>query len=90
MYNGVRAIASDVQDKYHELSSMISGAGTGRQPNGYGGAYNSGDDDLVYSGSRPLQRPNAGYADQELYRQRYDEIANNSPAKTMEEINALL
>ena len=54
------------------------------------------DDDVIFGGSRPLPPGQAppqlppGYANQEAYRQRFDEMMNQNPAKTMEEINALM
>lgn len=62
------------------------------------------DDDIIFGGSRPVVRGQpfgygqsqlpggipADYANQEAYRQRFDEIMNQNPARTMEEINALM
>ena len=62
------------------------------------------DDDVIFGGVRPLgpgqmlgrgQPPlppgvPAGYGNQETYRRRFDEMMSQSPAQTMEEINALM
>lgn len=73
---------------------------------GFSGAIQSDeedeDDDVIFGGSRPRPAGSAfgppwlpggmpaGYPNQEAYRQRFDEMMNQNPAKTMEEINALM
>lgn len=77
----------------HGLSQVqqlegLLGRGLGARSTAYGGAISDDDDDeIVYSGSRKLN-PYAGLED--LYNSRYREIASYDPAKTKEEINALL
>ncbi|KAK3713341.1 hypothetical protein LTR37_008533 [Vermiconidia calcicola] len=81
--NGIRNVAGSLGGTFDELSSLINGSHTA----------NNDDDDIIFGGSRqldPTERPAAGYEDQDLYRRRYDEILNYDPAKTQEEINALL
>lgn len=80
--NSVRGTASWVGDELSELTNLIHGGSSN-------GPINLDDDDgddedLVYQGSRSY----AGYGD--LYHERYRAIEANDPAKTKEEINALL
>lgn len=70
-----------------ELNRLVNGSP--EDPYGY-----LDDDDLVYAGSRPRPAdvdPFNPYHDNEaLWNDRYDTIASHDPAKTQEEINALL
>ena len=84
--NGMRSAAGTIGDTVSEFGNLINGHAHPWQSDTDGD-----DDDLVYGGSRQLhpgRTPYAGYMD--LYQSRYDEISDNDPAKTMEEINNLL
>ena len=83
---GVEYQSSGVSGQIRELDNLING-NSARNPQDV-------DDDLVYGGARqrplgddpidPYQNMN------ELYRQRYDTIANHDPAASKEEITKLL
>ena len=84
---GVKYAASSVSGQLRELNGLIDGSSSG--------PYTVDDDeDLVYGGARqrPLgDDPLDPYAGQdELYRHRFDTLAAYDPAKSKEEINALL
>ena len=83
--NGIRNVAGNLSGSFSDLQSLVS--------NPWPQTINDGDDDVVFGGSRQLenaQDPYAGYDDHDLYRRRYDAIANYDPAKSAEEISALL
>lgn len=81
--NGIRNIPGTLQDTFTELSNLI-GSSSRPQPL-------DDDDDVTFSGSRQISGAhNAGYQDLDLYQNRYNAIANYDPAKSQEEINALL
>ena len=84
--NGIRNAAGHLGDSFSELGNLINGGSSSRPLPIY-----DDDDEVIFGGSRelpPNQRLYAGYDD--LYRQRFEDIANYDPAKTKEEINALL
>lgn len=87
----LRNIGRGLQDSFAELGNLINppmeGSSRGHDMTG----LNDFNEDLVYGGSRQLDPFNplyAGYGN--LYADRYNQIADNDPAKTREEINALL
>ena len=84
--NGIRNVAGTLSDSFTELGNLINGSNV--RP-----LASNNDDDIIYGGSRQVQAgqtPYAGYDDRDLYQRRYDAIQNYDPAKTTEEINALL
>ena len=86
--NGIRNVAGTLSGSITELGNLINGSSSSRPLR-----VNDDDDDIVFNGFQqrhPAQRIHAGYDDHDLYNRRYDAIANYDPAKTTEEINALL
>ena len=86
--HGIRNMAGNLGNSLAELGNLINGSSSRPVQ-----LNDEDDDDIVYGGSRQLypgRAPHAGYEDLDLYRNRYDAIANYDPAKTTEEINALL
>ena len=84
--HGVRSAVRDFTDDFANLNNLINGSSSRPVE------LDEDDSDVEYSGYRPVQpNPFDPYAGREdLYRSRYDMIADNNPQKTKEEINNLL
>lgn len=86
---GMRTLGSNLGNSFSDLNNLINGPSSrpGPQPI----VNDDDDDDVIFGGYGQRQpAPLAGYDDHDLYQRRYDEIANYDPAKSAEEINALL
>jgi hypothetical protein len=88
--NGIRSLAQSLGNPLTELNNLVNGS---QQTYGHPSLDSGDDDDLIFGGSRPRQpgpAPYAGYEDHDLYNRRFEAIQNYDPARTSEEINALL
>ncbi|KAK3116120.1 hypothetical protein LTR53_003856 [Teratosphaeriaceae sp. CCFEE 6253] len=85
---GIKYAANSVAAQLGELSHLINGSRPGSRPRIPDPHFpDADDDDLVFGGSRPL---NVYPGQDELYRERYNDIYTSDPGRTKEEIETLL
>ncbi|KAK4503894.1 hypothetical protein PRZ48_004809 [Zasmidium cellare] len=79
---GIRNASATLGNQMQELNDLVYGSSRSRPVN-----VDDDDDEVMYGGTRRL----GNYAgNQALYNDRFAEVANYDPAKSKEEINALL